>query len=172
MGNWVTLQLTQVNQRYLNKMYFYVYARQQLAEAWPSALLNSLERWSAHGCGRHGHSWARMLFPILLAQYFRREFDVQYFSGCGWSLAVLLASWESGKPQSPRLRRQTSPYHHSGSSQCTSPKHPVSCIEPGLVIRFIYDIYMFQCHSPKSWKISNIHKTGRNSIINHHGVTN
>ena len=31
-------------------------------------------------------------------------------------------------------------YHPSGSSQCTSPKHPVSCIEPGLVIRFIYDI--------------------------------
>ena len=25
-----------------------------------------------------------------------------------------------------------SPYHPSGSSQCTSPKHPVSCIEPGL----------------------------------------
>ena len=24
-----------------------------------------------------------------------------------------------------------SPYHPSGSSQCTSPKHPVSCIEPG-----------------------------------------
>ena len=33
-----------------------------------------------------------------------------------------------------------SPYHPSGSSQCTSPKHPVSCIESGLVIRFIYDI--------------------------------
>ena len=33
-----------------------------------------------------------------------------------------------------------SPYHPSGSSQCTSPKHPVSCIEPGLVIRFTYDI--------------------------------
>ena len=25
-----------------------------------------------------------------------------------------------------------SPYHPSGSSQCSSPKHPVSCIEPGL----------------------------------------
>ena len=25
-----------------------------------------------------------------------------------------------------------SPYHPSGSSQCTSPKNPVSCIEPGL----------------------------------------
>ena len=27
-----------------------------------------------------------------------------------------------------------------GSSQCTSPKHPVSYIEPGLATRFIYDI--------------------------------
>ena len=33
-----------------------------------------------------------------------------------------------------------SPYHPSGSSQCTSPKHPVSCIEPGLVTHSIYDI--------------------------------
>ena len=33
-----------------------------------------------------------------------------------------------------------SPSHPSGSSQCTSPKHPVSYIEPGLVTRFICDI--------------------------------
>ena len=33
-----------------------------------------------------------------------------------------------------------SPYHPSGSSQCTSPKHPVSCIEPGLAARFLHDI--------------------------------
>ena len=33
-----------------------------------------------------------------------------------------------------------SPYHPSGSSQCTSPKHPVSCIKPGLAIPFLYDI--------------------------------
>ena len=32
-----------------------------------------------------------------------------------------------------------SPYHPSGSSQCTSPEHPVSCIEPGLEIHFTYD---------------------------------
>ena len=32
-----------------------------------------------------------------------------------------------------------SPYHPSGSSQCTSPKHPVSCFEPGLAICFLYD---------------------------------
>ena len=34
----------------------------------------------------------------------------------------------------------SSSYHPSGSSQCTSPKHPVSCIKPGLAICFIYDI--------------------------------
>ena len=32
-----------------------------------------------------------------------------------------------------------SPYHLSGSSQCTSPKHPVSCIEPRLAICFLHD---------------------------------
>ena len=32
------------------------------------------------------------------------------------------------------------PIPSSGSSQCTSPEHPVSCIEPGLAIRFTYDI--------------------------------
>ena len=29
--------------------------------------------------------------------------------------------------------------HPSGSSQCTSPEHPASCIEPGLMICFTYD---------------------------------
>ena len=33
-----------------------------------------------------------------------------------------------------------SSYHPSGSSQCTSPKHPVSYIEPRLAIRFLHDI--------------------------------
>ena len=31
-------------------------------------------------------------------------------------------------------------YHPPGSSQCTSPKHPVSCVKPGLVIHFTYNI--------------------------------
>ena len=33
-------------------------------------------------------------------------------------------------------------YHPPGLSQCTSPKHPVSCIEPGLAIHFLYDIHV------------------------------
>jgi len=40
----------------------------------------------------------------------------------------------------PILNPPPSPYDPSGSSQCTSPKHPVSCIEPGLATHFIYDI--------------------------------
>src|SRR5574337_158388 len=40
----------------------------------------------------------------------------------------------------PILNPPPSLYHPSGSSQCTSPKHPVSCIEPGLVTCFMYDI--------------------------------
>ena len=43
-----------------------------------------------------------------------------------------------------------SPYHPSGSSQFTSPKHPVCCIEPRLAIHFLRGIIHVQCHSPKS----------------------
>lgn len=42
--------------------------------------------------------------------------------------------------QSWTLLPPPSPYHLSGSPQCSSPKHPVSCIEPRLVICFLYDI--------------------------------
>ena len=43
-----------------------------------------------------------------------------------------------------------SPSHPSGSSQCTTPEHPVSC--KNLDWRFLSHmiIYMFQCHSPIS----------------------
>ena len=39
----------------------------------------------------------------------------------------------------PILNPPPSPSHPSGSFQCTSPEHPVSCIEPGLEIYFTYD---------------------------------
>ena len=41
-------------------------------------------------------------------------------------------SWTSLPPPSPS--------HPSGSFQCTSPEHTVSCIKSGLMIRFTYDI--------------------------------
>ena len=36
-----------------------------------------------------------------------------------------------------------SPYHPSGSSQCTSPKHPVSCIEPRWGYEFFLEVRNF-----------------------------
>ena len=42
-----------------------------------------------------------------------------------------------------------SPSHPSGSFQCTSPEHPVSCIEPEPFVSHMI-IYRFQCHSPKA----------------------
>ena len=63
-----------------------------------------------------------------------------------YNIVLVLPNIEMNPPQvylcSPSwtLLPPPSPYHPSGSSQCTSPKHPVSCIEPGLVTRSIYDI--------------------------------
>ena len=62
------------------------------------------------------------------------------------NIVLVLPNIEMNPPQvymcSPSwtLLPPPSPYHHSGSSQCTSPKHPISCIEPGLATRFIHDI--------------------------------
>ena len=42
----------------------------------------------------------------------------------------------------------SSPSHPSGSSQCTRPEHPVSCIEPGPAIRFTYDNVRFNAILP------------------------
>ena len=61
---------------------------------------------------------------------------LQYYIG----FAIYQHEYTTGIHVFPFLNPPPSPYHSSGSSQCTSPKHPVSCIEPGLVTRFIYDI--------------------------------
>ena len=63
-----------------------------------------------------------------------------------YKIVLVLPNIEMNPPQvymcSPSwtLLPPPSPYHPSESSQCTSPKHPVSCIEPGLATHFIYDI--------------------------------
>ena len=58
---------------------------------------------------------------------------------------LLEAFWGICHTQHNELRLRTFffplPPHTNppGSSQCTSPEHPVSCIEPGLMISFTYD---------------------------------
>ena len=65
-----------------------------------------------------------------------------YFLALQYCIGFAIYQHESatGIQVFPILNPLPSPYHPSGSSQCTSPKHPVSCIEPGLATRFIYDI--------------------------------
>ena len=69
-----------------------------------------------------------------------------YFIFKLYSIVLVLPNIEMNLPQvymcSPSwtLLPLPSPYHPSGSSQCTSPKHPVSCIEPGLATHFTHDI--------------------------------
>ena len=52
---------------------------------------------------------------------------------CTWVPQV----YTSSQPWTPLP--SPSPYHLSGSSLCTSPKHPVSCIKHRLAIRFLHD---------------------------------
>ena len=81
----------------------------------------------------------RFLFFFIFIFYF-------YFIFKLYNIVLVLPNIEMNPPQvymcspSRTLLPPPSPFHPSGSSQCTSPKHPVSCIEPGLATRSIYDI--------------------------------
>ena len=69
-----------------------------------------------------------------------------YFIFKLYNIALVLPNIKMNLPQvylcSPSwtLLPPPSPYSPSGSSQCTSPKHPVSSIKPGLATHFIHDI--------------------------------
>ena len=83
--------------------------------------------------------WMLRFFIFLFFIFFNFIFKL-------YNIVLVLPNIKMNPPQvymcSPSwtLLPPPSSYHPSGSSQCTSPKHPVSCIEPGLAICFIYDI--------------------------------
>ena len=56
------------------------------------------------------------------------------------------------------------PYHLSGSSPCTSSKHPVSCIKPRLVIRFLHDSTCFNAILPNHPTLSLSHRVQKSIL--------
>ena len=114
------------------------------------------------GLLRVRHRWAtsRSLFTFM---HWRRKWQptpVFFFFVCGFFkiiiiivLIILLCNtvlvlpyinmnppWVYMSSQSWAPLPPPSPYHLSVSSQCTSPNHPVSCIEPRLAIHFLHDV--------------------------------
>ena len=84
-----------------------------------------------------------MLFCCLFLYFF---FIFFYFLTLQYCIGFAIYPHESatGIHVFPILNPPPSslPIPSSESSQCTSPKHPVSCIEPGLAAHFIYDIIL------------------------------
>ena len=74
---------------------------------------------------------------VLFFYFFKFYLTLQYCIG----FAIYQNESATGIPEFPILNPPPSPYHPSGSSQCTSPKHPVSCIEPGLAARLFRSYY-------------------------------
>ena len=84
--------------------------------------------------------WNLLPFPLFF--FFFLKFGAVfffkfYFIFKLYKIVLFLPNIKMNPPQvymcSPSwtLLPPPSPYHPSGSSQCTSPKHPVSCVEPG-----------------------------------------
>ena len=102
-------------------------------------------------------SWITLLPPLILGPWIRKNLFFglailfKIFIYINWRLITLQLFWwvlpyidmnqpwvymcpPSWTPLPPPF-----PSYPSGSSQCTGPERPVSCIEPGLGICFTYD---------------------------------
>ena len=103
-----------------------------------------LTRWPKKQNLQEDYNWRNMpqvpMFYFFIYFYF--FIIIFYFTILYWFCHTLTCIRHGcthvRNPKSPLP--PPSPYHSSGSSQCTSPKLPVSCIEPGLAIHFLYDI--------------------------------
>ena len=73
-------------------------------------------------------------------------FTLQYCIG----FAIHWHESTMGVHEFPNMNPPPTPYHLSGSSPCTSPKHPVSCIEHRLALRFLHDSIHVSVPFPKS----------------------
>ena len=92
-------------------------------------------------------------FLLLRLIHFLKFFNYYYFFTLQYCIGFAIHQHASttGVHVFPILNPPpTSLYHLSGSSQCTSPKLPVSCIEPGLAISIIHVLMPFSQIFPPS----------------------
>ena len=82
-----------------------------------------------------------LIFPSFFRFYFIIIIIIFLFLLCNIVLVLPYINMNLPRCTHAPHPEPPSPYHPSGSSLCTSPEHPVSCIESGLAIRFAYDIY-------------------------------
>ena len=77
---------------------------------------------------------------MVLITFFFLNFSLFYFTILYWFCHT--STWiRHGCTRVPNPE-PASQHHLSGSSQCTSPEHPVSCIKPRLAIHFLYIIHV------------------------------
>ena len=92
--------------------------------------------------------WNQSIVPCPVLTVASSSFFKFYFIFKLYKIVLVLPNIKMNPPQvymcSPSwtLLHPPSPFHPSGSSQCTSPKHPVSCIEPGLATHFIHILHV------------------------------
>ena len=120
------------------------------AASWSLCFLLCISIWPVFS--QSGESKSPSLFYVLALKYeenyflFKKMFLNYYYYFLLYNVVLVLSYINMHPPHvytcfpswTPLL--PPSPDHPSGSSQCTSPKLPVSCIEPGLAIHFLYDI--------------------------------
>ena len=81
-----------------------------------------------------GHEWFLLTIFFLIfifTLFYNTVLVLPYFDMNPPRVYTSSQSWTPLPPPTP--------YHLSGSSLCTIPKHPVSCIEHRLAIRFLHD---------------------------------
>ena len=92
----------------------------------------------AYTC-KHGHAqiYASFFWAVFFNFYF--YFILLYNTVLVLPYIDMNLPWVYMSSQSWIPLPHSTPYHLSGPSPCTSPKHPVSCIEHRLAIRFLHD---------------------------------
>ena len=113
-----------INWKYMKFGHLLLFSKLKLF-TWQFLLFSETPRWM---------DYFSFFFKFLFLLYFTLQYCIGFDIHWHESTTGVRAIPNVNPPLPP-----PSPQHPSGSSPCTSPKHPVSCIEHRLAIRFLHD---------------------------------